>query len=167
MLLLIPFLFFEEDVFAQEKEEKDTIVNVNKMAEIPQSIRRLAEALDKAKEQKVNEEPLIEIDGLVVNETRTKMGRDFYDEFYNNWVPPPNARNYTITIEELPYIGYNTQILVYINDNLIFQSLLMPRFDYIEDLVADLNSRALQYLQYYEEILQSLENEDMSGTGIY
>ena len=165
--LIIVFILFAGVLIAQETEKADSIVNVNNLTEIPASVKKIAEAIDKVKEQAANAEPVLEIDGLVVNETRTKIGRDFYDAFYNNWVAPANASNYTIIMQELPYRGINTQIMVFVNENLIYQGVLMPRFDYVEEMVVELNMKTTQYLQYYQEILQSLDNEDMSGSGIY
>lgn len=109
----------------------------------------------------------LEIDGLLMDETKTKAGRDFYDLFYANWTAPPNARNFTITIEEKPFRLTTTLIVVSINDNIVFQSLLQPRQDILEDLSAQAISFAYEYLQNYEEIMRQLNGDDQAGTGIY
>lgn len=74
------------------------------------------------------------IDGLVVDETVTRIGHDFYDVFYGAWKPPPGAANYTIRIQEQPAPGLGTRVLLLLNDEVLFQLQLQPRYDVIEEL---------------------------------
>jgi hypothetical protein len=77
--------------------------------------------------------PGLEIDGLVVDETQTKLGRDFYDVFFSRWEAPPNAVNFTVTIREQILPNRGTRIVVEINDDVAFQAYLQPRYDAIEE----------------------------------
>ncbi|MEM1125184.1 MAG: CsgE family curli-type amyloid fiber assembly protein [Bacteroidota bacterium] len=77
--------------------------------------------------------PGLEIDGLVVDETQTKIGRDFYEVFYSRWAAPPNAVNFTVTIKEQILPNRGTRIVVQINDAVAFQAYLQPRYDAIEE----------------------------------
>ncbi|MCB0753318.1 MAG: hypothetical protein KDC52_17740, partial [Ignavibacteriae bacterium] len=43
-----------------------------------------------------SKEDFFEIDNLIVDETITKIGNDFYESFYNSWEAPPNSPNITI-----------------------------------------------------------------------
>lgn len=74
----------------------------------------------------------ITIDGLVINETRTKIGNDFFDVYYSRWDPPENARNFTITIKEQPMPSLGTRVVVDLNGEPVFQARLQPRYEYIE-----------------------------------
>ena len=74
----------------------------------------------------------ITIDGLVINETRTKIGNDFFDVFYSRWTPPEDARNFTITIKEQPMPSLGTRVVVDLNGEPTFQARLQPRYEYIE-----------------------------------
>ena len=76
----------------------------------------------------------IEIDGLIIDETRTKAGRDFYELFYTGWVAPENVRDYAVHIIEEPARGRSTIIHVKINDITVFKRYLQSRFEAIEDL---------------------------------
>ncbi|MFC2101069.1 CsgE family curli-type amyloid fiber assembly protein [Bacteroidota bacterium] len=154
-------------LFAQELKKPDSTAAVVNINEIPTGVRKIAKALDQLKEQKIDKEPDLEIDGLVVDETKTKMGREFYNLFFNNWNSPENAKNFTIIVQELPYRGTNTQMVVNINESIVYQAVLQPRSEYLEQMVGDLINRATQYLINYQAILESMESEDMSGTGIY
>ncbi|WP_159520876.1 CsgE family curli-type amyloid fiber assembly protein [Sunxiuqinia indica] len=109
----------------------------------------------------------IEIDGLLVDDTKTKIGRDFYDMFYSNWEAPANAKNYTITVKEKPFRMTSTFIEISINDNLVFQSVLQPRQNIVENLSQQAIVQTYNYLLNYEEIMKQLNGEDQAGTGIY
>ena len=74
----------------------------------------------------------ITIDGLVMDETRTKIGRDFYSIFYSRWQAPSDARNFTITVQEQPMPSLGTRITVQLNNQTVFQTRLQPRYEYIE-----------------------------------
>lgn len=82
--------------------------------------------------EEFNSEPNLELEGLILDETRTKMGRDFYDLFYQNWEPPKNAPNVTITISEQPSMGLGTQVSIKIDYEQVYNARLQPRYEYIE-----------------------------------
>ncbi len=109
----------------------------------------------------------LEIDGLIIDETRSKIARDFYDIFYKKWVAPPQARNYTILIKELPSRGRGAQISVLINDDELFQRFVPPQMETIE-LVANFAIRQVRYqLQKSVDVQNAIENEDTKGSGIF
>lgn len=88
----------------------------------------------------------LEIDGLIVDETRTRMGSDFYDLFYTNWEAPPEARNFTIIIMEQPAPQMGTRMTLKVNDQEVAQFMLQPRYEIIEEL-------ALQSVQFLRQHL--------------
>jgi curli production assembly/transport component CsgE len=104
---------------------------------------------------------------LLVDDTKTKTGKDFYDLFYSSWEAPKEAKNYTITVSEKPFRLTTTLIVVSINDNTVYQAILQPRQDIVEGLSADAISITQSYLANYEEIMKELNGEDMSGSGIF
>lgn len=77
--------------------------------------------------------PRMEIDGLVVDETITKVGRDFYDLFFARWQRPRDAYNYTIVVQEQPLPNLGTLVKVLVNDEVAYQSRLQPRYELIEE----------------------------------
>lgn len=109
----------------------------------------------------------LEIDGLILDETRSKIARDFYDIFYKKWVAPIKASNYTILIKELPSRGRGAQIAVYINDDELFQRFVPPQQETIE-LVANFAIRQVRYqLQKSVDVQNAIENEDAKGSGLF
>ena len=109
----------------------------------------------------------IEIEGLIVDQTQTKIGHDFYDLFYSNWQPPDNFGDYTIVIEEKPLPQLGTQVTIKINDNEIFQQILQPRYDVIESMAQYGVELSFNYIQNYEAIQKQLAGDDLKGSGIF
>lgn len=72
------------------------------------------------------------ITGLVTDETRTKVGRDFYDAFYDRWQSPDKNFYYTVVVSEQPMPSLGTRVVVRLNQNTVFQARLQPRSDLIE-----------------------------------
>jgi len=118
-------------------------------------------------EKKSSQNADIELQSMVIDETMTKIGKDFYDLFFMKWVSPIKDGQYQITISEriLPRIG--SQITVKVNDLISYQSFVKPRYEEIENAVAFAIQQAQQVVINYENIKKTLESEEMKGTGIY
>ncbi|GJM35774.1 MAG: hypothetical protein DHS20C18_47750 [Saprospiraceae bacterium] len=114
-------------------------------------------------------DPLLD-GGLIIDETRTRMGREFYDQFFNNWQTqaPPGIGDYFIRIEEVPFRGLNTEIKVFLDDNTVFKQILQPRSNYVEELVDYVVARMRRAVTQLAELRKDFSEEgDQSGTGIY
>jgi len=109
----------------------------------------------------------IEIDGLLVNETKTKAGNDFYGMFYDGWEAPATAKNYSITVSEKPYQLTSSLITISINEEIVYQSILQPRQDLIESQTQEAIGVVQNYLTNYEEIMKQMNGEDLGGSGIF
>ena len=79
------------------------------------------------------------ITGLILDETRTKAGHDFFELFSVQWTTIP-LLNYSITIGEQPDRGRGSFIKVSIDDTMVFFQRLNPRMQEIEELA----DRAIQ-----------------------
>ena len=150
--------------------QNDTItINIKnkEVKQAPEELQQLLNDIQKEETEKVSRDAEIEIDGLLIDETKTKNGRDFYDYFYRDWLPPQKAKNYSIFVTERPYRLTTTMIEIRINETLVFQSFLQPRSDIVEMLAQQAIARTALYLQNYEEIVKQLEGADQSGSGIF
>ncbi len=88
---------------------------------------------DSARTEEHRRDPFrMEIDGLVVDETQSKIGRDFYDAFYAGWEAPQGAVNFTVTVREQPVPSRGARVTVQVNDEMVFRANLQPKLDYIE-----------------------------------
>ncbi|WKN43200.1 CsgE family curli-type amyloid fiber assembly protein [Tunicatimonas pelagia] len=128
---------------------------------------RAVRAIKEQAEANELRDPTMEIDGLIISETLTKIGVDFYDLFYQRWVAPPSASGYEVRIEELPAPGFGTLVVVKVNETTVFQRILQPRYDQLEasaDLAVSLTQR---HVNDQQRLTQQLYEEDQQGTGIY
>jgi len=134
------------NVYAQRPVQQDT------------TVRRQAAPRPNQFEEAVRSSADLEVDGLVVDETITKIGRDFYDVFHRQWEAPPSAKNYTILIKERPTRGNGALIQVTLNDELLFEQQLMPRYDTIEETATYVAEGLFDYL-VRNQLQQQLEAE--------
>ena len=149
------------------KAQTDTTKTPKQLKEAPADLQDLLKKIIQEETEKMTKDADLEIDGLLVDDTKTKSGKDFYDLFYQQWEAPADARNYTIFLIEKPYRLTTTMIEIMINETLVYQSFLQPRYDYIETLTEQAVAQTALYLRNYEEIVRELDGSDRSGTGIY
>lgn len=100
----------------------------------------------------------LEVDGLIVDETITKIGRDFYDIFHRQWEAPADVHNFTILIQEKPTKGNGAYVVVSVNDEPIFEYTLQPRYDVIEEVANYTVAMVYEYL-VNDQLNKQLEAE--------
>lgn len=98
-------------------------------------------------EQIIRSSADLEVDGLIVDETITKIGRDFYEIFHNKWEAPALSKNFTILIKEFPTRGNVALVQILVNEVMIFDQLLQPRYDIIEELAGYGVAVTFEYLE--------------------
>ncbi|TPN84540.1 CsgE family curli-type amyloid fiber assembly protein [Aquimarina algicola] len=76
----------------------------------------------------------IELKGIVIEETKTKPGKDFYDFFYNSYTLNQINGNKIVAVYEKLSFGRSTIIQVKIEDNLIHEFLGKPDLEYLEQM---------------------------------
>lgn len=172
LCLCFPFLLlFSIQAKAQEQQQQvDSLDSADTaVKKAPVILEKIVEIMeDKLEEQeKKSAAHDMMIDGLIIDETRTKMGRDFYEVFFSNWDAPEGARNFTLTIKELPGRATSSFISIEVNDQEIMELPLQPRYDVIEEMAKYAVARCYEYFANYEQIQRDISSGDLSGTGIY
>jgi len=109
---------------------------------------------------------VLEIDGLIIDETRSKIARDFYDLFYKKWIAPQGAKNFSIYIREEPSRGRGAQVSLTLNEQKIFQNFVPPRYDALENVVNFAIRVTRARLRDRANIDLQLKEEDQMGSGI-
>ncbi|MFW5872821.1 MAG: CsgE family curli-type amyloid fiber assembly protein, partial [bacterium] len=105
--------------------------------------------------------------GLLFDETITKVGKDFYDMFYNKWQFPETNESFFITFSERPMPGLGTRVTITIDDTQIFQQFVKPNYEQME-LLSDYAVQILNnYIVDYEKIKKQLDQGDQTGSGIF
>ena len=117
-------------------------------------------------EQRIRSSADLEIDGLIVDKTITKVGRDFYDVFQRQWEAPPTATNFTIQIEELPSRGNISIVSLSVNDTKLFEQPLQPRYDIIEEVATYMVSAVYEYL-LNDQLNKQLEAEGKKAREVF
>ena len=110
----------------------------------------------------------LEIQGLIIDETRSKIGRDFYEIFFRKWIPPKDSNgDFIIIIKELPAFGRSSRVSIEVNNIPLSTRNLNPRLEFVEEQVNASIRQVRNYLSQRSKISKDLENEDTSGSGIY
>jgi hypothetical protein len=89
----------------------------------------------------------VSIGGLVINDTRTTIGSDFYDVFYGRWETPKGAGNVTVRVREQPRPNLGTRIVVEVAGKTVFRANLRPRFEQIKQAARAALARTHRYIQ--------------------
>ncbi|HHP7238502.1 CsgE family curli-type amyloid fiber assembly protein [Longibacter sp.] len=93
----------------------------------------------------------VSIGGLVIDETRTTIGRDFYSVFYSGWNAPEGAKNVTVRVREQPRPNLGTRLLVEVEGTTVFRATLQPDMQMIRRAARGALGRTMRYLkQRYE-----------------
>lgn len=102
---------------------------------------------------KVNETELM-IRGLVIDETKTKFGSDFYDELFSMYNQLPEKFPFIITVTELPYRGQTSIISVTIDYDKIYEFFSNPDQEYTKQQAIIALKRIAIYSENKEKIRQ-------------
>jgi curli production assembly/transport component CsgE len=99
----------------------------------------------------------LEISGLVLDETKTKPGRDFYEYFTTYW-QDVEGLHYTIIVLELADSTRGSFVLIKVNDEVVYRNRL-PRPDIIEEQARRAVSRVGVYMLRQLTVQKHLEEE--------
>ncbi len=127
-------------------------------------------SLDNDNVSQTSKYDLLELGTIIIDETQSKLGADFFDLFYTNWDAYSEFlqdKSFQIIISEKPMRGIGTQISVKIDDTEIFQQFLQPRLELIQELAVYAAQYTAEYISNYENIQKDLQGEDLIGSGIY
>jgi hypothetical protein len=111
--------------------------------------------LFKKKVSKAEEDVVFELRGLTIDETKSKIGKDFYDIFYIQYSQIPDKSNSVITISELPVRGTNGQINIEMDDKVIYSFMTNPSEDYLKEQLAN----SLKYIKEFNAKKNLIKNE--------
>lgn len=99
----------------------------------------------------------LESSGLVVDQTITKIGHDFYDQFFSHWEAPADSRDFIIAISEKPSRGNNAIVTVTVNDEELMELPLQAKYEFIEETAQQAIEVAKGFLQQAHSLSQQLE----------
>jgi curli production assembly/transport component CsgE len=107
----------------------------------------------------------VEIDGLILNQTKTRTGHDFYRQFASVWEPPSDATGLNIVIIENANPQWGSIIVIKVNDSVVFQSLVKPNQAAIRELAAKAADRVREFVSVYLRDLEKYRDDDLATEG--
>jgi len=148
----------EKDAKAQETSAAEEKIK-KLIAEVKQEIKENQKAA-------IAEQQLMqEITGLIIEETMTKIGYEFYEYFFLLWeTPQTELKHYNIVITERASPSWGSLVEVKIGETTVWSRMLRPRSEEIEESAKQAIEATKNYLQNYEKY--QLKTIDMMGTGI-
>lgn len=108
-----------------------------------------------------------ESSGLVLDQTITKIGHDFYDQFYSRWEAPAEVPEYTVAVGEKPSRGNNAVITVTVNGEDLLEFPLQGKSDIVEDAAQQAIGVAAGFLQQAFELSKQLERGNKQALETY
>lgn len=111
--------------------------------------------LFKKKIGKMEDDVVFELKGLTIDETKSKVGKDFYDLFYIQYSQLPDKSNSAITISELPVRGTSGQINIEMDDKVVYSFITNPSEDYLKEQLAN----SLRYIKEFNAKKNLIKNE--------
>lgn len=125
-------------------------------AKLEEALRMLLKA-DSTSTLRARQEGGLESQGLVLDQAITKLGHDFYDQFYSSFEAPSGALSYTVVIAEKPGRANSNLVVLTVNDADLLELPLPTRADQMEIVVAAAVETAQGFLQ--EELNNSHQLE--------
>jgi curli production assembly/transport component CsgE len=116
-----------------------------------------------------------EISGLITERTMTKIGYEFYENFYTSWESledlPKEFKDYNISIIERANPTWGSWIQVKVDvkttPTIVWSNIVRPRSTEVKESAENAVEATKNYLYRYEEYRAALESSDMAGNGIY
>ena len=94
----------------------------------------------------------------VMDQTISKLGRDFYELFYGSFEAPAGLEDFTVVLVERQARANNAVVALIVNDTELFELPLMPRADQIEESAVAAVDAAVDFLLQAQSISQQLES---------
>jgi hypothetical protein len=145
--VIVLLLIYDED---DKPIGKDRIELVNDLESIQEIIAEERQVAPISNEEAKPQDGF-EINGLVIKNTITKVGRDFfryfYSEYYNKEIVSPK----NIEIDEIPGRGRVTKITVKIGQQVLLSFFARPNKEYLKQMAAVSIQRTIAYIQQLEK----------------
>lgn len=77
--------------------------------------------------------PADDYGGMVINQTVTIVGRDFYRHFIDAWRDLPLTERYSVSIQERPSVRWGSRIVIEYAQRGVYQTFLSPRRDNLRE----------------------------------
>jgi hypothetical protein len=98
----------------------------------------------------------LEMTGIVSNDTKTKLGSDFYDFFYSEYSKLKINSNKIVSIQEELTFGRTTRIIVNVSGEIIDEFITRPDEDFLKYMAQNASAKVFKYFKSIEEQHKSI-----------
>lgn len=109
-------------------------------------VKNLKKASENEDVKNTNEDGFV-LRGVVIEDTKTKAGNDFYDMFYSSYLTNNINGEKIVKIEERLAIGNTTQINVLVGTEVVVKFFVNPRTQYLKSMADNSIYRVNSYFQ--------------------
>lgn len=93
----------------------------------------------------------LEMLGIIANETKTKLGNDFYDMFYSEFSKLKIKSQKIITVQEELTFGRTTKISVKIDNDIVEEFIARPDEDFLKYMAETSSAKIFKYFKNIEK----------------
>ena len=145
--LIVVLLIYDQDDKPLGKDRLEFENNQQKVEEIKKE-KAIAPSVS---EDEAKPQDGFVINGLVIQNTITKVGRDFYKFFYSQFYNMEIETRHDIEIEEVPGRGRMTLITVKVADQPVLKFFGQPKKEYLKQMAKVAMQRSLAQLNKLEQ----------------
>ncbi len=126
-------------------KHKEKLINKDSLVILPQKMGAI-------KKEKIDESNFV-LKGLVIEEAITKVGKDFYDFFYQEYLLSGLKYPFIIKIKEKPGLRRTTVLTIEAGDSEVFEFMTMPGEDFLKQAVDATMTRLSSYSKQRNTLL--------------
>lgn len=109
----------------------------------------------------------IGIDGLVMNQARTRLGSDFARYFSSHWQPLPGIEGYNIFVTDKVHPRFGTWVFISVNEAIMHRERLNTRLWEIEEAAKKAVVKVGRYVEAnFGDRKSQLSEKDLLGDGL-
>jgi hypothetical protein len=98
----------------------------------------------------------LEMSGILSNDTKTKLGNDFYELFYKEFSKLKLKSNKVVTVQEELTFGRTTKIIVSVDGDVVNEFISRPDEDYMKYMSEMVSAEVFKYFKNIEKQNKSI-----------
>lgn len=101
----------------------------------------------------------VEVNGLILDQTQTRIGQQFYENFVMFWESPSEIEDYNILVTEMASPIWGSWVRIEVNTVMVYEDLLKPRSENVEESAKKAVESVREYLYrlYEKEASEDME----------
>jgi len=156
-LLLLVFPISDDEEQGAISKHRIVVTNVDGKIVVEEDDLKKKQPQKVSQDQDTSAKDGLFLNGLIIQKTLTKSGRDFYRYFYQDYYIKDIVTTKNILIQEVPGQRRSTRISVKVDNQLVWQFFARPKKDYLKKMATTALNRCIRYLQQLEKQKQTIK----------